>query len=109
MLKFKNYIIKTDRYGYLKNHTDWNKDLALLLADQERIILTDEHWIIINFVRNFYKQYNSIPALRLTIKMISEKYGKEKNNSYYFYSLFPINPMRQISKIAGLPKPVKCI
>ena len=37
------------------------------------------------------------------------EYGEEKGNSRYLQRLFPGGPAKQISKIAGLPKPVKCI
>ena len=40
---------------------------------------------------------------------MANKFGEEKGNSRYLYRLFPKGPAKQATKIAGLPKPVKCI
>lgn len=109
MLNFEGKVIKTDAQGYLKNSVDWHEGLALLLAAQEKITLTDEHWEVVRFVRNFYQQFHTSPAIRMLVKAIAQKHGKEKGNSHYLYRLFPKGPAKQLTKIAGLPKPVKCI
>ncbi|WP_457913729.1 TusE/DsrC/DsvC family sulfur relay protein [Candidatus Gillettellia adelgis] len=109
MLKFKGKLIETDAQGYLKNSTDWQNDLALLIAAQEGITLTDAHWEVLLFVRNFYQTFNTSPAMRMLVKVMAQKYGKEKGNSRHIYRLFPQGPAKQVAKIAGLPKPVKCL
>ena len=35
-----------------KNFEDWNKDKAILLAEEEGITLTDNHWEILYFLRD---------------------------------------------------------
>lgn len=109
MLKFKGQTIDTDSQGYLKNSKEWHEGLAFLLANKENITLTDAHWEVLYFVRNFYKQFNTSPTIRMLIKSIAKKHGEEKGNSRYLYRLFPRGPAQQATKIAGLPKPVKCI
>ena len=109
MLEFAGRTIETDPQGYLMDSTDWQDDLALLLAEQEGITLTDEHWEVVHFVRQFYLEFNTSPAIRMLVKAMAQKYGEEKGNSRYLYRLFPKGPAKQATKIAGLPKPVKCI
>lgn len=109
MLKFNEQIIETDEHGYLKDINVWNESLAAYIADQEGLNLTEEHWLIIKFVRHFYYQYNTSPAIRMLVKALTQEYGEEKGNSRYLYRLFPGGPAKQACKIAGLPKPVKCI
>ncbi|CDH02652.1 sulfurtransferase TusE [Xenorhabdus bovienii] len=109
MLVFKDRAIETDAQGYLKNSSDWQEDMASLLAEQEDITLTEQHWEVIRFVREFYEEFNTSPAIRMLVKAISQKYGEEKGSSRYLYRLFPKGPAKQATKIAGLPKPVKCI
>lgn len=104
-----NKTIATDNLGYLKNLTDWNMDVAHAIADSEKISLTDEHWEIINFLRNFYAEYQSTPPIRSLVKQIEKKFGAEKGTSVYLHLLFPGGPAKQACKIAGLPKPVRCI
>lgn len=109
MLTFNEHIIETDEYGYLKDINVWDEPLATYIAQQEGINLTDEHWLVIKFVRHFYHQYNTSPAIRMLVKALTQEYGEEKGNSRYLYRLFPGGPAKQACKIAGLPKPVKCI
>ncbi|EYU13273.1 sulfur relay protein, TusE/DsrC/DsvC family [Photorhabdus aegyptia] len=109
MLVFEGQEIETDAQGYLKNSSDWQEAIALLLAEQEEITLTEQHWEVIRFIREFYKEFNTSPAIRMLVKAIAQKYGEEKGNSRYLYRLFPKGPAKQATKIAGLPKPVKCI
>ena len=82
---------------------------ASLLAAQEEITLTEAHWEVVRFVRDFYLEFNTSPAIRMLVKAMANKFGEEKGNSRYLYRLFPKGPAKQATKIAGLPKPVKCI
>ncbi|MDF7667328.1 TusE/DsrC/DsvC family sulfur relay protein [Orbaceae bacterium ESL0727] len=101
--------IETDEQGYLKNWQDWSVDLVAELAEKESITLTPEHWEVILFVREFYLENKTSPAIRLLVKAMEKKFGAEKGNSRYLYKLFPEGPAKQSTKLAGLPKPVKCI
>lgn len=108
-LQFNGAEIARDYQGYLKNLNDWQPDMALLLAAEEQIVLTPAHWEVINFVRDFYLEYKTSPAIRVLVKAIGQALGPDKGNSKYLYTLFPIGPAKQATKIAGLPKPAKCI
>ena len=99
----------TDAQGYLIDSTLWSEPLAAFLAESESIQLTDEHWQVIFFVRDFYLEYNTSPAIRALVKAMEKRYGKEKISSRYLYRLFPKGPAKQATKIAGLPKPARCI
>ena len=101
--------IETDKDGYLKHLEDWNEDIALCLANQEAIILVDEHWEIIFLLKQFYQEFDISPAMRPLVKYVARTLGKEKGNSIYLMTLFPPSPAKVASKIAGLPKPTNCI
>lgn len=109
MLVFNNQEIETDAQGYLLDSQQWSEELIPLLAEQENIELTNEHLEIVRFVRAFYLEFNTSPAIRMLVKAVSQKFGEEKGNSRYLYRLFPKGPAKQATKLAGLPKPVKCI
>ncbi|OON40814.1 sulfurtransferase TusE [Izhakiella australiensis] len=101
--------IARDANGYLKSVDDWTPQLAEMLADEEQIVLSEAHWEVVNFVRAFYLEFNTSPAIRMLVKAMAQKYGEEKGNSRYLFRLFPQGPAKQATKIAGLPKPVKCL
>jgi len=109
MLIFEGQEIATDADGYLKHSEQWSEALAEAIAAKAEITLTPEHWEVVHFVRNFYLEFNTSPAIRMLVKAMANKFGEEKGNSRYLYRLFPKGPAKQATKIAGLPKPVKCI
>ncbi|GJH43582.1 TusE/DsrC/DsvC family sulfur relay protein [Pasteurella canis] len=109
MIQINNLYIETDSSGYLLDLNQWNEDVALAIAKQEQIELTEAHWEIIYFVRQFYQEYKTSPAIRMLVKSLAQKLGEEKGNSRYLQRLFPDGPAKQATKLAGLPKPVKCL
>jgi tRNA 2-thiouridine synthesizing protein E len=101
--------IDTDEEGYIVNLSDWNEDVAGVLAKEEGIDMSENHWEVVNFLREYYDEYQIAPAVRVLTKAIGKKLGAEKGNSKYLYELFPYGPAKQACKIAGLPKPTGCI
>jgi tRNA 2-thiouridine synthesizing protein E len=108
-VQFEGKEIERDAQGYLKSVADWNETLALALAAEESIELSEAHWEVVRFVRAFYLEFNTSPAVRMLVKAMAQKYGEEKGNSRYLFRLFPKGPAKQATKIAGLPKPAKCL
>jgi tRNA 2-thiouridine synthesizing protein E len=100
---------ETDEEGYLVNLAEWDEEAAKYLAIEEKVEMTDSHWEVINFLREYYNDYQIAPAVRVLTKAIGKKLGPEKGNSKYLYELFPYGPAKQACKIAGLPKPTGCI
>jgi len=101
--------LETDEEGYLVNLSDWNEEVAQKLAEAEGLEMNDERWEIVNFLREYYNEYQIAPAVRVLTKAIGKKLGKDKGNSKYLYELFPYGPAKQACKIAGLPKPTGCV
>ena len=100
---------ETDEEGYLANLNEWESDLATVMAKEDDCELTDNHWEVINFLREYYDEYQIAPAVRVLTKAIGKKLGKDKGNSKYLYELFPYGPAKQACKYAGLPKPTGCV
>lgn len=108
-IEFNQQQIETDSEGYLKNLADWSAELAEVIAQKEQITLSEAHWEIVYTVREFYQEYKTSPAIRMLVKTLAQKFGDEKGNSRYLQRLFPEGPAKQATKIAGLPKPAKCL
>jgi tRNA 2-thiouridine synthesizing protein E len=112
MIVFIEYAgskIETDENGYLIDHNDWNREIALIIAKNELIDLSAEHWVVVTFIREFYEEYDTSPAIRVLVKALASKFGPAIGNSRYLQRLFPKGPAKQATKIAGLPKPAKCL
>lgn len=99
----------TDADGYLLNLDEWNPDIANLIAAQEGITLSPQHWEIITLIRGYYAEFDLSPAMRPLVKYASLKLGPEKGKSVYLLTLFPGSPAKIAAKIAGLPRPANCL
>lgn len=108
-LAFNGEQIATDKQGYLLDHTQWQEALAEVMAKNDEFELTDAHWEVIKFVRQFYLTYNTSPAIRALTKAMKAELGEDKASSRYLFKLFPDGPAKQATKYAGLPKPKRCL
>jgi len=99
---------EVDKDGFLKDLSLWSPDLACSLAQQEGIELTQDHFEIIDVLREFYYEHQVAPSNRPFVKLIKTKLGADKGNSIYLMQLFPESPAKIAAKIAGLPKPPNC-
>jgi len=109
MVEVAGKSIEVDEEGYLTNLADWNKEVADYLAKEEKVEMSDSHWEVVNFLREYYEEYQIAPAVRVLTKAVAKKLGPDKGNNKYLYELFPYGPAKQACKIAGLPKPTGCI
>jgi tRNA 2-thiouridine synthesizing protein E len=95
--------VERDEEGFLKNPEDWNEEIASALAGEIGIgELTDQHWKVINFMRQDYKERGQIP----TIRRIKNAGGVPIKD---VYALFPDGPAKKAAKISGLGKPQGCV
>ncbi len=101
--------IAVDEEGYITNLGDWTPELGSIIAKSEDVDMNEEHWAVVNFLRDYYEEYQIAPAVRVLIKSIKKSMGPEVGNNKYMYELFPYGPAKQACKIAGLPKPTGCV
>ena len=95
--------IDVDEDGFVQNPEDWDEEIAAAMAVDEGISeLTDEHWKMINYLRDYYLKFGIAPMIR---KLCKDTGFKLK----YVYELFPSGPAKGACKLAGLPKPTGCV
>ncbi len=96
--------IEVNEEGFLVNPEDWNEEIAVFLAKKEEGLesLTEEHWKVINYIRNYYLENKLAPMVRAVCKTTGLPLKK-------IYDLFPSGPAKGACKIAGLPKPDGCV
>ncbi len=109
-LELNGTVYDTDENGYLTDLSDWSEEVADQIAVLEEIDMSEKHWEIVNFLRDYYEEYQIAPAVKILIKEIAKKNDiKKKEASAFLYELFPHGPALQACKIAGLPKPTGCV
>ena len=102
-------IIELSEAGWLLNLDEWSEDLAGKIAVTENVPeLTEEHWDIINEAREYFEENGSVAEPRVFSKLMKKKYGKDRSDQKYIYSLFPTGLIKCANKIAGLPRPKGC-
>jgi tRNA 2-thiouridine synthesizing protein E len=97
--------MQLDTEGYLLDPADWNEQVAEALARQEQIVLTDEHWVVIRFMREYYEQRHIAPDARHVMKHLARVKGEGKAGRNDLFVLFPYGYVKQACKIAGMRKP----
>ena len=98
-----NVSIEVDEDGFMQEPDKWNKDVAAALATTEAVeSLTEDHWKVVEYLRNYYLQFGVAPMIR---KLCKETGYDLKT----IYKLFPSGPAKGACKVAGLPKPTGCV
>jgi len=102
-IEVEGRTIEIDEHGNLVNPQDWDRDVAQELAAKEDIELTQEHWDVLEYLREEYLNNNgNQPMERQINKDMGKRWGK-KIGSKDLYKLFPRAPSKQGNRIAGLP------
>jgi len=102
-LEIDGRTFDVDEDGFLKDPNIWNEEVARLFAKTEGIEkMTDDHWKVVNYLRDYYTQFNIAPMIR---KLCKDTGFKLKQ----IYELFPSGPAKGACKVAGLPKPTGCV
>ncbi len=95
--------IEIDEDGFIQEPEKWNQAIAEDLAKVEQAYpMSEEHWKIVNYLRDYYLKYEIAPPIRMLVKQTGFDLKK-------IYQLFPSGPAKGACKIAGLPKPTGCV
>jgi tRNA 2-thiouridine synthesizing protein E len=95
--------LSVDEDGFMQEPDLWTKEVAAALATTEGVdALTDDHWKVVEYLRNYYLQFGVAPMIR---KLCKETGFDLKR----IYTLFPSGPAKGACKVAGLPKPTGCV
>ncbi|MBF0297547.1 MAG: TusE/DsrC/DsvC family sulfur relay protein [Oligoflexia bacterium] len=102
-MKVNEKSIDFDKDGFMLDPNLWDEVIASAIAKEEGIgDMTAEHWKVVNFIRNYWKENNIAPAVRL----VCQESGLGVRQ---IYKLFTSGPARGACRIAGLPKPDGCV
>ena len=95
--------IDLDEDGFIQEPEKWTEQVALALAETEGVPeLTEGHWKLVNYLREYYQKFGVAPMIRKLCKDTGMKLNE-------VYALFPTGPAKGACKVAGLPKPTGCV
>ncbi|MBN2358811.1 MAG: TusE/DsrC/DsvC family sulfur relay protein [Deltaproteobacteria bacterium] len=96
--------IELNDSGFLLHPEEWDRELAAVLAESAEGIaaLTEEHWAVVDYIRDFYLENKLAPLIRLICKSTGFTLK-------HIYQLFPSGPAMGAAKVAGLPRPDGCV
>jgi TusE/DsrC/DsvC family sulfur relay protein len=95
--------IEVDEDGFMQAPEIWNQEIASALATTEGVEdLTEAHWKVVNYLREYYLKFGIAPMIRKVCK----ETGYDLKT---IYQLFPSGPAKGACKVAGLPKPTGCV
>lgn len=95
------HTVDLNSEGYLTDLNQWSKEVAMHIAQEEGIELSDDHWPVLEYLQDQYR--NEVP---LSIRKVGKSGVVDIKQ---FYALFPGGPLKKSSRIAGIPKPASCI
>ena len=94
--------IEVDEDGFIQQPDLWDETVAMDLATKDGIAeMTDDHWAVVNYIRNYWLKFEIAPLIRRLCKVTGLDIGA-------IYDLFPNGPADGACKIAGLPTPTGC-
>ena len=95
--------VAVDDKGYLTNFDSWTRDIAAALAARDEIDeLTDDHWRVIDFLREYQGSHGVAPMIRVLCRETGFSLKE-------IYELFPNGPAKGACRVAGLPRPDSCV
>ena len=100
--------LKQDPEGFLVELDDWSESVAIAIAAQDDIVLSDDHWRVVFAVRDFFEHFESSPSMRQLVRFLKSDHA-DIASSVALLKLFPGSPAKYAAKIAGLPKPENCL
>jgi len=101
--EYKDIKVEVDEDGFIQQPEQWNEEVAKALASTEDVEeMTEAHWKIVNYLRDYNKQFGIAPMIR---KLCKETGFSLKE----IYALYPSGPAKGACKVAGLTKPTGCV
>ena len=87
-----------DEEGFLINGEKWTQEIAEILAREDVPAgLTDDHWAVVAFMREYYHLHDSVPPVRMVCRRTGLSMRRIKQ-------LFPSGLTKGACRIAGIPR-----
>lgn len=92
-----------DAEGYLVEPAQWSEEVARALGGELGLVLEDDHWDVIRFMRGFYEEHQVAADARFVMRHLDVRYPGQGRRR--LYELFPYGYVGQACKVAGMRRP----
>lgn len=83
----------------------WNRNSAIRLARKDKLVLTDDHWKLIQALQEYFARHTDRPLnMRELHDALDERFHKQ-GGLKYLYQILPGGPIVQGCRLAGLEAP----
>jgi len=90
-------VAAVDELGYLKRTETWTEDVARHMAEDEVPEgLTEDHWRVIDYIREYYLEMDNIPPVRMVARQTGFSLREMQR-------MFPHGLAKGACKLAGIP------
>jgi TusE/DsrC/DsvC family sulfur relay protein len=94
--------VHVNEEGFLTEYDEWSEEIAAELAKNIEVEMTDEHWALIKWLREDYKEKGETATTR-RVQTVGGVPTKKQ------FELFPKKPAKKMAYIGGVPKPKGCV
>jgi tRNA 2-thiouridine synthesizing protein E len=94
--------VQVNDEGFLTEFDEWSEDIAAELAKNIDVEMTDDHWKLIKWLREDYKEKGETA----TTRRVQTAGGWPTKQQF---TMFPKKPAKKMAYIAGVPKPKGCV
>ena len=86
----------------------WSESLAQRIAAQSGIKLSEAHWEVIRYVRQYYLERGFVRRSRELSSALNAQFSKQ-GGAKYLYRLFNGGPVLKACRLGGVPVPENCV
>ncbi|OZA14850.1 MAG: hypothetical protein B7X94_00315 [Hydrogenophilales bacterium 17-62-8] len=90
--------------GHLTELDGWTEAQAIAMAKQDGLELSDDHLAIIRYLRDCYADHGGTLNAHILAHTLEEEFAGAGGHTH-LYKLFPLGPVAQAMRYAGLPMP----
>ncbi|MCU7906214.1 MAG: TusE/DsrC/DsvC family sulfur relay protein [Candidatus Thiodiazotropha sp. (ex Epidulcina cf. delphinae)] len=104
-IEVERQLIAIDEEGYLLDVDDWSPAVTESQAEADGVRLTEEHWLLLDFLHRFYREYEIAPETPILARNLCKDQNDCRWTKRYIETLFP-GGAKMACRYAGLTKPV---
>jgi tRNA 2-thiouridine synthesizing protein E len=108
MLDINKWVLQETAPSAMRGHLieldAWDEAQAIAMAKADGLTLTDDHLAIVRYLRDCFADHGGTVNARMLVKALEEEFAG-LGGVKFLYNLFPMGPIAQATRYAGLPLP----